>query len=440
MAAPADHPDEDLGRSTLRFLGDNWGYLLGTALSLVAVVWMLRLTTTVGQLTPRESTLQAILLTTASVFASWFISRLDTYFRRDDGVRRLGTQVAGGVIVLSREIDKLVGWIQKEKASSPQEENAAFGMALTHIEESLGTFRSMCIVTLGGLSDVIGNPLRRYELTLSQISELQEELSSVISAKITQAATTGDLDAVQQQIHEIRRTYETKIAELSRKTDLPTLGPSSQAPTLTPRQGRPSRSRRPGVLSPTAESVREALRKKNSYLLPIVAIAFARLAGAIDEEMRRDGVKVTPQELRTRLGARATSFLATIKAGDPKPAEVSQVVGRFFSIVFRGRLFKFSGGAKPGMLGVYDNHVTESEVVEIYVKSCLYRVWGDFKFGTEHAHLVSEVLLGASWNGGEEVAARAIRELLAGSIDAPMTEGMENVSGSLDKTALHQNL
>lgn len=423
MPTPTDQADsKGFWRAIPRFLGDNWAYLLGTVMSVVTVIWMLRLTTASAQpLTPHESTLQAVLLTSASIFASWFVSRLDTYFRRDEGLRRLGTQTARGVIVLTTEIDKLVEWINRETPRQAHADNDRSRMVLTDVAERLGTFRSMCIVALGGLSDVIANPLRRYNATLNEIFQLQEEQSTVIRAKITQGAVRGDVAALQQQIDEIRKGYEARISELARKTDLPatTLG-QPPSPQLTTRPS--GRAPRRGAAAPDGDLVRDALRKKQSYVPPRAAVAFAQLVAAIDQEMHRDGVDRTPKELRRRLEARAESFLTSAKVADAKPADMSKVVGRFFSLVFRGRLFRFGPGAKPGMLVIYENRLTDLDVVETYVRSSLYRVWGHFKFEPEHAPLLNEVLLGGSWNSGEDVVAKAVRDLLAGSIDLADTE------------------
>jgi len=323
-------------------------------------------------------------------------------------------------------------------------------LTLDHIQESLRTLRSMSLLALGGLSDVIGGPLRRYEQIQSQILGLigeHLEQRSVITEKIDQAETPEDETSLRKQLTELRDKYESRISELAKGLEVP-IGVLVQQRServacpycnaannvgIRPVPGTTARvicvncSKKfnahvapegtiftreiplggvayppPRAVSPEAELIRDQLKIKQALIPPSETLRLADLICKVDEGMIREGSQRTPNETYEKLALAAS-------AQDPKIG-VNQV-RRFVMVLYRGRLFEFAPGTHPSLSATYTNEIRRETVLRTFVKSCLYRVWNQFTFKPEHASLVSDLLLGSGHPTGSEMAAGAISDL-----------------------------
>ncbi len=371
----------------------NWGNVVGVALSTGTVAWMLKLLSSTAQPSPHESAYQAVILTAASIFASWFLGRIHAHFIQDESIRSLGAQVAQGIILLSNQIDDLVQWVANQKASVSDAPTAA---VFEHIQESLRALRSMSILALGALSDVIGGQIRRFGQIQTKISELQDEQleeTDVITNKLDQATAPNDVATLRKELHDVRDSYERKITELTRMLELPLLTRPPASPSLEPRPQ-----------APQAELIRKALRRKQALLAPNEALLLVRLFSEADSGLQNDGSPRTPKLVYERV------LIASSSLTPPVPGKQ---VSRFFSLLYGGRIFQFPAGVVPAKTEAYINSLDYQTVLATYIRSCIWRIWGFFTFGAGSAPLVAEVLLGSTYPDGEQITARAFEEVSA---------------------------
>lgn len=339
-------------KSMGEFWKKNYGHVLGLLLCAGTIAWMLHMISTAS--TPpshREAAYQAIFLTLAGIFGSWFLARIQEQFRSDEGQRRLGTQIAQGVIVLSNQIDTLVQWVVSRKGGTESQEGQ---LVLDHIQESLRTLRSMSLLALGGLSDVIGGPLRRYEQIQSQILGLigeHLEQRNVIAEKIDQAETVEDQTSLRDELAVLRTQFEQRMADLAKGTEVP-IGvlvqqriervscPSCNSPNnvaIRPVPGGTARvtcakcskkfnahvapegtifSREiptpapyppPRAVSPEAELIRDTLKLKQALIAPGEVLRLTDILCKIDRSMISEGTQRTPNEVYKRLALAVTT-------------------------------------------------------------------------------------------------------------------------------------
>lgn len=445
------------------FLRKNWANMLGALLSIATVAWMLRLlssTTTESTAgshpTALENAYQAVILTAASTFASWFIAKIHAQFSHDQSIRQIGTQVAQGIIVLTNQIDTLVQWIAKQPGPVRATPTDVEG-TLDHIQESLRALRSMCILALGGMSDVIGGPLRRYELIQGQIGDLvdeQLEQTSVIVGKF-QAVGPKDVPSLQKELAEVREKYEQKIAELSKMVELPVgvlVGAGKQklgcpfcarenevelrmvagetALTTCSNCGKQFNAHvgagghifaRPTIVpapllpqAPQAALVEKALRRQKVLFKPAHALVLADLFASVDAEERQAHMPCTPLGLLAKVLHAAESKV-------PRPPDYR--VHKFFGLIYRGELFRFPDGVAPSESAVYINPLDRDAILAKYLRSCLWRIWDEFTFGPDNAGMVGQLLLGPSYPNADTLVNQAFTEVLALRAKTPPAAG-----------------
>ena len=120
---------------------------------------------------------------------------------------------------------------------------------------------------------------------------------------------------------------------------------------------------------------------------------------AIDDEWQEPQLRLLkPKAIHDQL---------VVRANHATPRITIDTVGRFFSLVYYGRIFQFDPETKAAMLSVYENAIEREAALEIYVKSCLWRIWERFKFEPGVANLVAEGILG---NGVVNQARLLLRE------------------------------
>ena len=175
---------------------------------------------------PREAAYQALVLTIASVIASLIITKIYAEQGHGQNLRDHGVQIAGGIIVLKRQMEALTDWIASKRvamrnsAHIPEVTDAI----LEDIEQRLYGFRGMTDAALGGIAGVIGDALAQYESVMEQISRIRLDAlhqTREIEQKIQTTGSSVEIKELQSRIQEIALRTERDIAQLARKSSIP---------------------------------------------------------------------------------------------------------------------------------------------------------------------------------------------------------------------------
>lgn len=426
------------------FWRKNWADVLGAGLSGAVILWVFYVTRSSTTPTPAETTYQSIILAAASVFASWFTSKIHAQYSQDESLRSLGSQVAQGIIVLSAQIDTLLQWVANARDSRHARPDDG---ELDHIEQTLKSLKPLSVLALGGVGDFIGGPLRRYERVQSQIGELvddQMRQTDVLTERIDRAANAEEVETLRQELKRAEQNYERKLAELTSELPIPipteahlhripcpycdvtTSVMIRSLPGSTTRSlcsacnhsfnahvsaagvafSRPLSAGRPRALGepvpPDMALLRNALVGAQSFLRPEEVEKLVAITVRLDEEARRSDTVLTPRDLKARL----------VEEASRESYAMGAQAKRFFSLIYYARFFKFNPGVQPSLTAQYINEVHRTALLEKYVRSCLWRIWEQFSFSPVHAPLVAEVLFDSVEPEGVGLAARAIDGLL----------------------------
>jgi hypothetical protein len=204
------------------FWGKNWLTLvIVTILMIVAIAMCFLLATTQPTPTPRETALETLILTVFTFAASYLVSKIFAEMSYSQTLRDNGVQIASGIIVLKRQIEKLSEWTGKKRISFKKD--GQVDASLEHVQCTLDMFRDMNNAALGGIAGVIGDALAQYENVMMQVSAIRGdalERTTEIEKKI-QIADSSQVPALQNEIEEIQEKSEKRILELSRQTLLP---------------------------------------------------------------------------------------------------------------------------------------------------------------------------------------------------------------------------
>ncbi|MEK7753184.1 MAG: hypothetical protein AAB654_14770 [Acidobacteriota bacterium] len=109
------------------------------------------------------------------MIASLIVTKIYAEQGHGQSLRDHGVQIAGGIIVLKRQIESLADWIaakRNQTKSGPQVPEVT-DAALEHIELTLSGFRGMTDAALGGIAGVIGDALAQYEPVMGQVSRIR---------------------------------------------------------------------------------------------------------------------------------------------------------------------------------------------------------------------------------------------------------------------------
>jgi energy-converting hydrogenase Eha subunit A len=238
MAQNNNHPLED---AIIRFFRV---YALNVFLALLMVgigAWMAFLIATSDGKSPKEAAYQALILTIASVIASLIITRIYAEQGHGQSLRDHGVQIAGGIIVLKRQLEALSDWIASKRLSmrSSAHTPEVTDAVLEHIEQTLFGFQGMTDAALGGIAGVIGDALAQYESVMEQISRIRLDAlhrTREIQQQIETAESSAEIAALQSQIQEIALKTDRDIAQLARRSAIPISEPpkriSDDPPTI----------------------------------------------------------------------------------------------------------------------------------------------------------------------------------------------------------------
>ena len=173
-----------------------------------------------------NQTADSNLLTIASVIASLIVTKIYAEQGYSQNLRDHGVQIAGGIIVLKRQIEVLSEWVVSKRnqvragAHIPEVTDAV----LQHIEQTLSGFRGMTDAALGGIAGVIGDALAQYESVMEQVSRIRLDAlhqTREIEQKLQTAVSPAEIGALQTQIQEIALKTERDIAQLAPKSAIP---------------------------------------------------------------------------------------------------------------------------------------------------------------------------------------------------------------------------
>jgi hypothetical protein len=433
MAQNEDHP-------VLSFLK---AYSLNIFLVLVMVglsIWMSVLIATSDGKSPKEGAYQAMVLTIASVIASLIVTKIYAEQGHGQNLRDHGVQIAGGIIVLKRQIEVLADWVVSKRSQTKAGAQAPEVMdaVLEHIEQTLSGFRGMTDAALGGIAGVIGDALAQYESVMEQISRIRLAAlhqTREIEQKIQSAASSTEVAALQTQIQEIALRTERDIAQLARKSAIPIPEQPKRLTEEVPlakafscacpscsRENSVQMPNRPGetrivscVHCGTAFNVHVIAGGRVTVRRPGQASAVpagkTTLQGMATHRLRKTQAYVDPGELAVVV-KQVLSADATLRTGQnrPSPFDLQRVlflsigsgelpdvkratVRIVFKLLFQGRAFKFAPGSPVSFSTVFINTLEEKRLYEDFARSCLYRLRGEIELRADLAEELAQVIL-----------------------------------------------
>ena len=458
MAQNEDHP-------VLNFLKT---YSLNIILVLVMVglgIWMSILIATSDGKSPKEGAYQAMVLTIASVIASLIVTKMYAQQGYGQNLRDHGVQIAGGIIVLKRQIEVLSEWVASKRnhmragTHIPEVTDAV----LEHIEQTLSGFRGMTDAALGGIAGVIGDALAQYESVMEQVSRMRLDAlhqTREIEQKIETAVSPAEIGVLQAQIQEIALKTERDIAQLARKSAIPIPeqpkrlaeevplarpfscpcpGCSKDNSIQMPNRAGETRTmncaycgavynvhvlpggrviaRLPGQVRavPAGKtafqgSVLHRLRETQAYVdSGELAIVIKRIL-AEDAAQRAAHNQPSPRQLQELL-------FGALDSGDLKSA-TRKTVRIVFKLLFTGRAFVFPPGSPASFSTAFVNSLKENDLYEVFARSCLYRLRGEIELRPDTAEELAQVLLPEQLPDRRAILERALANIppLAGGV------------------------
>ena len=127
---------------------------------------------------PRENGLEEFLLASASFVASFLVTKIYAQETYSQTLRDHGVQIASGIMVLKRQIERLTDWVSGKRSllsRDANQANTATDACLEHVQESLEGFLGLTDAALGGIAGVIGAALAEYETVMQQISRIRAD-------------------------------------------------------------------------------------------------------------------------------------------------------------------------------------------------------------------------------------------------------------------------
>lgn len=448
MAQNEDHP-------VLNFLIT---HSLNIFLALVMVglgIWMAVLIATSDGKSPKEGAYQAIVLTIASVIASLIVTKIYAEQGYGQNLRDHGVQIAGGIIVLKRQIEVLSEWVVSKRnhmrvgAHIPEVTDAV----LEHIEQTLSGFRGMTDAALGGIAGVIGDALAQYESVMEQVSRIRLDAlhqTREIEQKIETAVSPAEIGVLQAQIQEIALKTERDIAQLARKSAIPIPEQTKRLPEEVPLAkpfscACPSCSKENSLQMPNRAGETRAMNcgycgaVYNVHVLSgsrviarlpgqprAISAGKTALQGTVLHRLRETQAYVDVGELATVL-KRILSEDAALRTNQnqPSPGLLQQAlfdaidsgniktvtrktVRTVFKLLFQGRAFKFPSGSPASFSTPFVNSLKENDLYEIFAQSCLYRLRGQIELRSESADELAQVILPEGLINRQAIMERAL--------------------------------
>lgn len=439
MTQNNDHPVWNASRPFLMFLR---AYVLNILLALVMLgvgAWMAFLIATSDGKSPHEAAYQAMVLTIASVIASLIVTKIYAEQGHGQNLRDHGVQIAGGIIVLKRQIEVLSDWIVSKRLAmrtSPHIPEVTDAV-LEHIEQTLSGFRGMTDAALGGIAGVIGDALAQYESVMEQISRIRLDAlhqTREIEEKIQFAGSSAEIAALQSEIQEIALRTERDITQLARKSAIPIPEqpkrlsdeiPVGKMSGTCPMCSTENSFQMPDRVGETKVVVCAHCGSAFNAHLALGGKVIARPLGQARRSdtvvstfqakvlsyLRQTQAYVEPKQLTSVLkrivqadaslhsqsGQRSAKALQDIVFGYMDAGELLDVgrgaVRIVFKMLYQSRAFKFNAGVPISFSAPFVNALDERQLYEAYVRGCLHRVSGIVDLGSARADELAQVLI-----------------------------------------------
>lgn len=425
------------------FWKENWVGLSLLILTVTAAFVMFYLMTRPNQ-TSLDTALEGIILTVASIFASFLITSIYAARSYSKTLRDHGVQIASGIMVLKRQMEALSDWVGQKRAAISEggKPNQPSEAILEHVEQTLLGFTGMTDTALGGIAGVIGDAFAQYETVMEQVSAIRSEAlqkTTQIQQEMQTAASTEEVARLQTRIQQIATQTEKEIAKLARLSALPipALPPirshTGKCPycglknvfEITDRQGETQvvpcdfcgrafnahvtagqniTTRRLGRLVPvtadkTEQETRSLLESNDCWIEPIQLEVLVPLVISCDGKLKTNGQGRTPYNLQTLIYQEETA-LAEHKIS-------RSTVRRFMRMVYNGRGFIFERGQRPIFKSVYVNDLTTNSLLRAFTQTAIFKISTWQEVSLEDAPEFSSLLLGNRFEGALDVIKEA---------------------------------
>lgn len=429
----------------MNFWKDNGVAVVLLVIMAAFVAWMFYMMTQPNQ-TPRDAALEAIILTAASIIASYLITKIFAERSYNKSLRDHGVQIASGIMVLKRQMEGLTDWIGLKRAglSESGKSNQPAEAILEHVEQTLIGFRGMTDTALGGIAGVIGDALAQYETVMEQVSTIRSEAlqkTTQIQQEMQSAATTEEVARLQTQMNEIALKTEKEIAKLARSSALPiaALPPkrtytgkcpycrSLSAFEMTDRPGE-TQVIPCDICGKAFNAHLTAGQTVVTRPLTRKAIQGGEAEGPLDDKDRL-GIHdcwVSPEQLQIIIPMAIKHDDALKRSDQPRTpfnlqalifddAAISEdavlsksAVRRFLRMVYTGRGFIFEPGQRAIFKSPYINEITANGMLRAFLHSAIFKIY-TWRFLTEgDAFEISKLLLDGKFDDGESLVLEAI--------------------------------
>lgn len=360
--------------------------------------------------TPRETALEAIILTAASIIASFLITKIYAEASYNKSLRDHGVQIASGIMVLKRQIETLTEWVAQKRASVPREGRFELSDSiLEHVEQTLLGFRGMTESALGGIAGVIGDALAQYEAIMEQVSTIRlagVQQVTKIQKEMRSAATQEDFAKFQMQLREIAAQTEKQIAKLARSSALPIPDPplSRSFTEACPHCSQKNVFQildRPGetqiiicefcgnAFNAHVASGHKLLTRKTyafSFRSRVTELQSRVKQVLVDTDYWVEPVQLEPlvplaisfdQELKKTPETRSPFNLQLTILENDELLEQSGIskgtVRTFLKIIYRGKVFQFARGQRPTFKATYINDLTPQTILTSFIDASIYK-------------------------------------------------------------------
>jgi NTP pyrophosphatase (non-canonical NTP hydrolase) len=422
---------------------------------------MARMLMTPG-VTQREIGLITAVLTAASIFASWQISKMYAGRASSQQLRDQGVQIASGIMLLKRQIETLADWVdEKNNERSGVRRDSSSAHILEHIEETLSVFDAMAASSLGAIGGVIGDALAQYEDLMGQIAITRAEAikeTTKIQSEMNQTSSDEELAALQAQVEKIAADTERKIALLSRSSAFPIPEPSSRRTVTVPcpnchrddtfemkdrlgqtvlricdqcavrynvhsaagnrlivKRDSPGASARRGINRDSSGSKAMVSKRwiEPEHLTKLISVIVSIDNGLTPSEK-------TPRRLLEE------SFRSAESTGLS-----NTVVREFFNAVYRNHGFIFPDG-DASFDGRYLNQLTEGSLLTAYARSFVWTLCNSGEFALEDAVELAQNRFGSTFPGAVEVLRRELAAMLPTvQVESPVPSEPPGGNGAL---------
>ena len=446
---------DDQQKIDSNFFSQNWVSLFLLLVMGLAALAMFYMMTRPNQ-SPREAALEAVILTVASIIASYVITSIFAERSYTQSLRDHGVQIASGIMVLKRQLQALTDWVGQKRATLSEggRANQASDAVLEHVEQTLLGFSGMTDTALGGIAGVIGDALAQYQTVMEQVSSIRSEAvqkTTQIEQKIQVADSGEEVAKLQNQIKEIAAQTEKQIARLTWSSALPLPNPAinkifnGKCPycrktnllEMLDRQGetqvipcgfcnRPFNAHVTAAHSVITRPRWEARQyeKTETELQDLLAIAdswidpdqlrmLVPIVLAYDDKLNASGKPNTPYELQSMI------FQDPEKLNENGLSR--SAVRRFLKLVYIGRGFTFERGQRAIFKSVYTNKLTANGLLRAFVNSSVHKIASWQPVSLNDVDELTHLLLRSYFEEGTNIVKEAIanameRERLAAEV------------------------